>query len=39
MEPFEKTLANGLLLVDYRADITVRAIKRAMEEGKATSGC
>ena len=39
MEPFEKTLANGLLLVDYRADITVRAIKKAMEEARrSTSG-
>ena len=37
LEPFEKTLANGLLLVDYRADITVRAIKKAMEEARRTT--
>jgi creatinine amidohydrolase/Fe(II)-dependent formamide hydrolase-like protein len=38
MEPLEKTLANGLLLVNHRTNITVRAIKRAMEERKARSG-
>jgi creatinine amidohydrolase/Fe(II)-dependent formamide hydrolase-like protein len=31
MAPIEKTIANGLLMVDYRADLTVRAIKKAME--------
>ena len=38
MEPFEQTLANGLRLVNHRAEIAARAIRKAMQERRATSG-
>jgi hypothetical protein len=31
LEPLERTVANGRRLVEYRAEITARAIRRSIE--------